>query len=195
MFHSTEPDGNDENSCLTRIVHQIFSRLDILEDIIKESSKFSNEAVHSGRKKSSPSPGNSPAAMKSDQFLSDFMMRSKHIEHIKRELRQIHETILNYFQIPRPITGGAASPSGHRLNIDPHQGQLQSSKSIREEDFMRTFIDKKVKKGVSEIPSAVVKQKRKRRRRPKNDRGYRSEEISLSGSWEDVSHTEVESIF
>ena len=184
------------------MVHQIINRINILEDAMKEAWKFSHEANYSGCRRSlAASPAKNPVGVKSDQFMSDIMARSQQIAEIRTELHQIHDTVLNYLQVPRSDISAIVSPSSHRLNIDrgwKKQGQSSSSivsQPIKEEDFMRNFLDKKARGGGREVPATAVKQKRKRRRKPKNDRGYRSEEFSLSGSWEDVSQTEVESIF
>ena len=202
VFHSSEPDGGDDNSSFNRMVHQIINRLDVLEDTLKESSRYSGDPFHSrGRKSTLSSPTQIQAAPRTDQLLADIMVRNQQIEQIKAELHQIHEAVLSYLQVPRPTAGTQASPlSNYRPINNPQWGQKQLSNSvvsqtIREEDFMRNFIDKKVNRRDNDLPVVMASKKKKKRRRPKNERGYRSEELSLSGSWEDVSHTEVESIF
>ena len=181
------------------MTHQILNRLDVFEDTMRKSSKFDNTAVHSGHKLPSlgGSPG-SPASVKPDKLLSDLMARNLQIEQIKRELHHIHDAVLNYVQISRPAIGTALSPASYRSNSDPKRKQGKNSlasQAIKEEDFMRNFIEKKVRREDNALPTVKMRQKRQRRRRPRNERGYRSEGFSLSGSWEDVSHTEVESIF
>ena len=199
MFQSSDQDGGDENPCFSRMTHQILNRLDVLEDTMRKSSKFDNTVAYFGHKRSSlgGSP-NSPAGVKPDKLLSDLMTRNQQIEQIKRELHHIHDAVLKYVQMSRPAIGTVASPAVYRSSSDPKRRQEQNSLAsqvIREEDFMRKLIEKKVRREDNALPAVKMRQKRQRRRRPRSERGYRSEGFSLSGSWEDVSHTEVESIF
>lgn len=203
MSHSSEPDSSDDNSSFNRMVHQILNRLDVLEECMKKSSRDLGDGFPMGHKMSTPA---SPArkitsAQRPDQLLSDIMIRNQQIEQIKNELHQIHDALFNHFQLPRPVSNTPAYPANYRLSTDPQwrrNGQSSNSavsQTIKEEDFMRNFISKKVQRGGSALPAVTTGKKRKKKKKAKNERGYRSEELSLSGSWEEVSHLEAESIF
>lgn len=205
MSQGSDPDGGDDNSYFNRMVHQISIRLDVFEDRLKESSKHSGDGPQVGRRSTlaSPTHKNSPG-FGTDQLLADIMIRNQQIEEIWLELQKIRETILNHFHLPKPSRSiGPTTRDGYQLKEPPRTRGRQSNLLVpqkgHKEDFMRKFIDTKTRRdghfNVSLPSVAVNKRQRRKRRKSNNGRGYCSEGPPLSGSWEDVSQTEAESVF
>ena len=199
VFHSSGPDGGEGGSEFNRMAHQITNRLDSLEDNLKTYAKSSVEPTHGGRKSVVQSPAHSSAA--NNSLLADIMIRNRQIEELRAELHQIHEVLLSYLSKRRP-SSGISTPETSQTSAVPNPRNQNNSgmQKVKQPvpmkgDFMRRFLDQKARSNLPTVASLPAKKSRRRKRRTGDARGYKSECLSLSGSWEDVSQTEAESIF
>ncbi|XP_065055117.1 uncharacterized protein LOC135683708 [Rhopilema esculentum] len=199
VFHTSGPDGGEGGTEFNRMAHQITNRLDSLEDNLKTYTKSNVEPTHGGRKSVVQSPAHSSAA--NNSILADIMIRNRQIEELRTELHQIHEVLLTYLSTRMPSSGistpetsqTSAVPNARNQNYSGMQ-KLKQSAPLKG-DFMRRFLDQKGRSNLPTVASLPAKKSRRRKRRTGDTRGYKSECLSLSGSWEDVSQTEAESIF
>ncbi len=125
VTHTSGHDGDDDASGFNRLVRQVNSRLESFEDVLKDSVRRDDDANtgnHNLGSKINTTDGRQPKQAEMP-FMADLMLRDQQIQIMRRELRAIHDIVLNFLSNTKPnLTYELASKNLHpaRQAVAPH---------------------------------------------------------------------------
>ncbi len=213
VSHTAGHDGGDDASGFSKLVRQINSRLETFEDTMKERIRRDDDYGDHFESKNesfdrSPSRNRRISRQEANPYMENIRLRDQQIEHVRNELRTIHNLLISHLSDGRRLRPNSSIESTPIRSIQsltlPNARQMSkntknSQRSVVapekvEEDLMRKFLNRKLN-GTQDFSVDGPRNNKKRRKR-KGRANFNNLALSecLSQSWEDVSNIEAQSV-